>query len=69
MSQKDDIRRYLSRHRGRWITPLDALRLFGCMSLSQRIGNLRREGVKVADRWVRVGAARVKAYSIPRGRA
>lgn len=69
MSQKSDILRHLKSHRGSWITPLDALGLFGCMSLSQRIGNLKREGVKIADKWVvRLNGKRVKAYSIPKGK-
>ena len=53
--------------RRRWITPLDALKLAGCLSLSQRCGELRRSGVNVVSRWVHVGEKRVKAYRIIKG--
>lgn len=42
MSQKTAILTYLKK-KGK-ITPLDALRLFGCFRLSARIKNLREEG-------------------------
>lgn len=61
MTQADHIRRLLLR---RWLTPLDALALAGCLSLSQRCGELRRRGVNVVSKWVSVGAKRVKAYKI-----
>jgi len=64
MSQADTIHRLLRR---RWLTPLSALQLAGCLSLSQRCGELRRSGVNVISKWVRVGAKRVKAYTIARG--
>ena len=34
----------------RWISPLDALRFAHCLSLSQRAGELRREGHNVISR-------------------
>ena len=42
MSQKDDILRYM-REEGS-ITPVDALRNFGCMRLAARIDDAKREG-------------------------
>ena len=48
---------------GRWITPLDALREIGCLSLSQRVGELRREGLSILDVWVKT-RKRVKAYRL-----
>ena len=50
--------------RRQWVTPLDALQKVGCMSLSQRCGELRRDGVNVVDRWVSHGSKRFKAYKI-----
>lgn len=43
VSQEKQILKYLKTHK-KGITPLDALRLFGCMRLSGRIFNLREEG-------------------------
>jgi hypothetical protein len=51
----------------RWLTALECAQLGGCLSLSQRVGDLRRAGVNVLDRWQRTrGGARVKAYRIAR---
>jgi len=41
MTQSDSIFDYLEQ--GGTLTPLDALRLFGCLTLSQRFGELRRD--------------------------
>lgn len=46
----------------RWISPLVALRDFGCLSLSQRCGEMKRAGVKIADRWVSENGKRWKEY-------
>jgi hypothetical protein len=49
-----------------WLTPLQSANMGGCLSLSQRVGELRRSGVVVLDRWVDLpSGARVKAYNIP----
>lgn len=49
----------------RWITPLDALGEVGCLSLSQRCGDLRREGLHVIDRWHDLpNGKRVKSYRL-----
>lgn len=42
-SQNKKILRYLKTHK-RGITPMDALRLFGCFRLSARIKDLRESG-------------------------
>jgi hypothetical protein len=60
MTQKNALRSLLW---GRWITPLDALREIGCLSLSQRVGELRREGLSILDVWVKT-RKRVKAYRL-----
>ena len=49
----------------RYITPLDALTLAGCLSLSQRCGEFRRAGITVLDKWVDLdNGKRVKAYTV-----
>jgi hypothetical protein len=58
-----------------WVTPLDALRKIGCLSLSQRCGEFRHmhrwnilgpDGKRmpaILDKWVKLpGGKRVKAY-------
>jgi ribosomal protein L20 len=48
-----------------WLTALQSAQQGGCLSLSQRVGELKRAGVEVADKWVSTGGgARVKAYRI-----
>lgn len=66
MSQKLEIQRHLSK--GHKLTPLQALHKFGVMALSQRVGELKREGWPVATELVQVGSKRVAEYSIPRAR-
>jgi len=53
--------------RRQWVSPIDALRHVGCMSLSQRCGELRRSGVNVVSRWVHANGKKFKAYRIVRG--
>ncbi len=58
-------KRLLGLLKTRYITPLDALKHAGCLSLSQRCGDFRRAGVKVIDKWVRLAnGKRVKAYKV-----
>lgn len=48
-----------------WLTPVSALQKCQCFSLSQRCGDLRREGWSVHDKWVDLpNGKRVKAYFI-----
>jgi len=48
-----------------WVTPLMALQQLQCMSLSQRVGELRRSGeYAIADKWVSTDTKRFKAYRI-----
>lgn len=55
------------------ITPLDAIRHFGCMRLAARIHDLRRAGHDIRDRKIRTldGCGSYKAYRMPgaRGRS
>lgn len=54
--------------RRRWLTALECAQLGGCLSLSQRVGDLRRSGAVVLDRWQRTaGGCRVKAYKMTKG--
>ena len=67
MTQKDALRSLLW---CRWITPLDALREVGCLSLSQRVGELKREGLTILSVWVKTDTGkRVRAYRRARGKA
>lgn len=51
MSQRQDIYNHLMT--GATITPITALNLFGCFSLSQRLGELRRHfGVPIQSKTV-----------------
>ncbi len=62
MTMKTDLIREL---RNGWLTPLGALQKVRCLSLSQRIGELRREGWTVEDAWSRLNdGKRVKRYRI-----
>ena len=47
----------------RWLTALESAQAGGCLALSQRVGEMRRAGEVVIDKWiVTPGGARVKAY-------
>lgn len=50
-----------------WVSPIDALNHCGLLSLSQRVGELRRAGVNVIDKWVKHNGGRHKAYRIVKG--
>lgn len=57
--------RLLSALRRRWLTPLEAVGECGLFSLSQRCGELKREGHCVIDKWVDLpSGSRVKAYRV-----
>lgn len=58
---KEELIRLLRR---KWVSPVTALREVGCMSLSQRCGELRRAGVNVVSRWEQKGGKRWKVYTI-----
>ncbi len=50
-----------------WLTALQSAQQGGVLSLSQRVGELRRAGVRIVDKWVETAnGARVKAYRIVR---
>lgn len=47
MSQKSQILEYLQT--GKSITPMDALKLFGCFRLSGRIYDLKKKGYRIEE--------------------
>lgn len=50
---------------GHKLTPLNALRMFNCLSLSQRIGDLKREGWPIKTQMVEVNSRKkVAEYSL-----
>lgn len=61
MTMKTELYKLLKK---RWVSPIDALQLVGCMSLSQRCGEFRREGVLVVDAWCETNGKRYKSYRI-----
>lgn len=61
-TQRDRILCYLCT--GRPLTPLMALRRFGCMRLGARIWELKREGHRIEAERVRRGGAVVAQYRL-----
>ena len=50
---------------GHKLTPLNALQMFGCLSLSQRVGELKRDGWPIRTRLVEVNSRKkVAEYSL-----
>ena len=48
ITQKQDIIKALKKG---WISPLDALKQVGTMKLATRVGELKREGYLILDKW------------------
>lgn len=63
-SQRLRVLRHLAK--GKSLTPLNALRLFGTLRLSGRIKELRDEGWPIETEMVTVSGARVAKYRIAR---
>lgn len=61
---KTSVRIQVQRHlaKGLSLTPLSAYRRFRTLSLSQRIGELKREGWPIESKIVNVGGQRVAQY-------
>ena len=65
MSQHAQLLRYLQE--GGTLTPLQALEKFGCLALSQRMGELRREGHPIVSEIIRLSnGKRVAQYQLVR---
>ena len=47
-----------------WITPLIALKKYGCFSLSSRVCEMKRHGYAVEKKWVTEGSKRFRAYRL-----
>lgn len=62
MSQRLAIQRHLAK--GLSLTPLQAFTKFNCLTLSQRIGEIKRDGFHVEREMVCVGEKRVARYRI-----
>ncbi len=63
MSQRIEVLRALAK--GEFLTPLDAIKRFKCLTLSQRVTELKAEGWPVQSKLVRVGAKHVAMYWLP----
>lgn len=50
--------------RGEKLTPITALKRYGCFRLAARIQDLRDNGVPVNTTMVRIGESRVARYSL-----
>ena len=62
MSQRDELLKALQR--GEELTTLDALTRYGVMALSQRVGELKREGLPIHTEMVDLpNGKRVARYS------
>jgi hypothetical protein len=59
-SQRERIAKHLLS--GRAITPIDALRKWGCFRLSGRIYELRQEGMPIGKQMVQRGEKRFASY-------
>jgi hypothetical protein len=62
MSQIDGIRAHLLR--GKPITPIQALNLFGCFRLAAVIFNIREEGYTVETEMVHRGGKKWASYTL-----
>lgn len=66
MSQNESICRYLAR--GKTLTSLSAVRLFGCLRLGARVHELQKRGFRIRSEIVAVsGGKRVARYSWGQG--
>ena len=62
MTQAQRIHAYLKS--GRTLTPLQALRRFGCFRLAARINDLRGRGVRIRTELVPAGDTKVARYRL-----
>lgn len=62
MSQNDTILKHLRKHRK--ITPLEALRRYGCMRLGGRVHDLRAQGHDIRTRMIKQNGKRYAQYTL-----
>jgi len=60
MSQNQAILEHLKEYG--WITPLEALRSYGCSNLSAQISNLRKKGEPIRTQPANVGTSVIAKY-------
>lgn len=63
VSQRLQVLRHLAK--GHSITPLQAFLRFNCLTLSQRISELKREGWRIHSKLVNVDGKHVAKYTLP----
>ena len=61
-AQNNQILKYLQT--GKSLTPMDALKKFGCFRLGARIYDLKRDGHSIMSQMVEVGEKRVARYTL-----
>jgi hypothetical protein len=61
-SQVDQIREALLR--GEELTPIEALRRFGCLRLAARVSDLRRDGLQIESETVEANGKRFARYRL-----
>lgn len=61
-SQADQIREALLR--GEELTPIEALRRFGCLRLAARVSDLRRDGLQIESETVEANGKRFARYRL-----
>lgn len=47
-----------------WTSPIDALQKAGTLKLATRVGEMRRAGYLIQDRWVEINGKRFKQYRL-----
>lgn len=62
MSQCGNIYAYLAD--GNTLTPLEAFKMFGCLSLHSRAAELRARGIKIKCELIEVNGKHVGQYSL-----
>ena len=62
-SQRIEVLRALAK--GEFLTPLDAIKRFKCLTLRQRVTELKAEGWPFKSKLVRVGAKHGAMYWLP----
>lgn len=62
LSQTKQIETYLKK--GKALTPIVALKLFGCLRLAARVNDLRAQGLKIDSRIVEKGGKRFAEYKV-----
>jgi hypothetical protein len=70
MSHQSDITAYLKK--GGILTPLWSLKLFGCLSLSQRMSEIRLAVIgtkwRIVEDWLVIDKKRIKSFTMRRAK-